>query len=420
MLSFLFILSFSACAAFGLLAVSEKHPLNPARIYAISVIAWSYQFFIAGTSDLDYLNRLGSIYRDELLLYSAALAVSGLLYFYFRTWNFSLGAMHDHHNVHKYHLTQRVLVYTLLSTTVFLTDTSDTANLLGSILVFIIKPIYYVSASALEYVLFRERHTKRAILISLATVLVSTSTVQNRTHALIPIIGAITAYYASKPSSHRMNSKALAITILSIALLSLFADYQKQTHFSLLKSTLGEQQEIIYNSYVSSNYSASQASLNTYLNVIHDILNTEGYKPGSWFLQLCTIAIPRFVYPEKPEFDLSKTYFELGYLEHNLYYDFLYDKIVDSGLVGVIAYSILYMLIVKIAIRLASKFMLTKLHPEGVGFISISLSTLFLVTRGPIILIAFFLVGPMIVFGLAATLRKALYAEISNPHGESL
>jgi len=222
----------------------------------------------------------------------------------------------------------------------------------------------------------------------------------NRTSMLVPMVVTGLALLVTRPRlNKRIMSIRTALLAVCILLVALLADWQKQMKISLFEALSGSDMRTLPGFMVSasnSNYMAHADATVDYLSYVQYVIDHQLYHYGYWFMQVATSFAPRMLFPEKPNFDVSAILYEAHVVRAPMYFDFLFDRIVDSGLCGIVLYNLGYLLLTSIVYRMYARVMVERPLGLECGLYLASLATLYLVMRGPIILIAWFLLFPMV------------------------
>ncbi|KXV16881.1 hypothetical protein CR51_00070 [Caballeronia megalochromosomata] len=222
----------------------------------------------------------------------------------------------------------------------------------------------------------------------------------NRTSLLVPLaISSLAIIAASKGSINwKLFSMRSAGLVIAMLFIMIFADWQKQLKTSFFTALFSDdsQQLSFFQTALQSNYLVRSDATVDYFSYLQFIIEHELYSPCSWLLQLLTSFVPRSVYPSKPVFDLSAILYDAHVIDAPLYFDFLFDRVADSGLYGIVFYNLGYLLLTRFVYRTYSR--VHRLRPDGpeCGLYLTALVTLFLVIRGPIIQIAWFYLFPLV------------------------
>ena len=257
----------------------------------------------------------------------------------------------------------------------------------------------------------RTKQYGRLLVLTIATIGIFSFHVANRTSMGIPaIIGALAALESSALVTRPLMSKRTIGIVAVLFTLLVTADLQKQTGTSIVVSaaTVASDPSSLVAVFENSNYAARSDGTELFFQFLNLTIGQDHYRPGSWAMQLLTIFTPRSIYPDKPEYDISKLYFSEGLIDRPLYYDFLFDRLIDSGAIGVLLYHVFYLFIMRSILSLRGLLASNGLEHLGLGIYFISLVTFFLVMRGPIILFAWFVAAPVLI-GIAALLARAFF-----------
>ncbi|MEM5383448.1 hypothetical protein VSR68_07575 [Paraburkholderia phymatum] len=225
----------------------------------------------------------------------------------------------------------------------------------------------------------------------------------NRTSMLVPMVVTGLALLVTCP---RLNGRVLsvrtALVAAGILLIALLADWQKQMKMSLFEALSGDMRAVpdFVSSVTNSNYMAHADATLDYLSYVQYVIDHHLYHHGYWFMQVASSFTPRILFPDKPNFDISAILYEAHVVKAPMYFDFLFDRIIDSGLFGILIYNLGYLLLTSVAYRMYARVKIDS--PLGIecGLYLASLTTLYLVMRGPIILIAWFYLFPMVTIGV--------------------
>lgn len=371
------------------------------QIYLVSLLLWGYQSFLSAISLIcDGGNEVEFLYSDQILQYSIALYFSGLVYVLFYRVNDNIYTWIDIDSLDG-NTFVRVNFYVLSILIVLLTKDAE-SGFVSMVSLFFIKPMFFVLHGSLNFSEFKKGRWYNSIILLIITLLVSTYVAPNRSHAFIPIAMTVISWYVSNGSTYKIPKSKLIYIVVASVVVAYLADLQKQMQMSLFDAISNGENIYFYIENYKSNYANSTNGFIYFLDVLKRVVEKDGYNPGAWFLQFIMAFMPRTLFVDKPEYDLSKIQYEKGYIDTPLFFDFLYDKIADSSFFGVIFYHVFYLVLIYISIQLCNKLSKLGFPQEAVGLLGLSLVVLFFVVRGPIILLDFFLVGPLLFFWVFA------------------
>jgi hypothetical protein len=225
----------------------------------------------------------------------------------------------------------------------------------------------------------------------------------NRTSMLVPMVVTVLATIAAQPRlDGRILSLKTAYLLTALVAAALIADWQKQMHVSLFAAITGDMRTLpsLTATAGNSNYLPHADATLEYLGYVQYIIDHQLYHKGYYFMQVATSFTPRAVFPGKPIFDISAVLYDAHIVKSPMYFDFLFDRIIDSGFYGIVLYNLGYLWLTRVAYRLYDR--VRAYRPLGVecGLYLAALVTLYLVMRGPIILITWFYLFPMVFLAL--------------------
>ncbi|MFM0737515.1 hypothetical protein PQQ51_09770 [Paraburkholderia xenovorans] len=225
----------------------------------------------------------------------------------------------------------------------------------------------------------------------------------NRTSMLVPMVVTGLAALATRPRMDgRIFSLRTAFLIAALLAVALIADWQKQMHMSLFEAVTGDMRALptLMSTAENSNYLTHADATLEYLGYIQYIIDHHIYHNGYYLMQVVSSFTPRALFPGKPNFDVSALLYDAHIVKMPMYFDFLFDRIIDSGFFGIVLYNLGYLWLTRTAYRMYDR--VRAIRPLGVecGLYLAALITLYLVMRGPIILITWFYLFPMVLLAL--------------------
>lgn len=238
------------------------------------------------------------------------------------------------------------------------------------------------------------------VMLLLITSLVTSLGVANRTSLLMPLLsGLLCLLVLSRSKNRRFLSLRTGVLFAALIAIMIIADIQKQMkiNYALLIPELISNPDILLYSMFNTNYSATSQGSVLYFDLLQKTVGEDRFSPGHYALQLLTSVAPRALWDVKPQYDISTAYYSEGIIDRPLYFDFLFDRLIDSGGVGVLLYNTLYIFIMRFCFSLGNLLALNRMKSIGVSLYALSLVVIFMTIRGPIILISWFLIPAILM-----------------------
>lgn len=249
-------------------------------------------------------------------------------------------------------------------------------------------------------------------ILLLITTLATSSGVANRTSLLMPLLsGLLCLLMASRYKNKAILSLYTAASIAILLFIMGIANIQKQLgqNYLLLIPELAKSPDLIFYSITNTNYAAKPEATILYFDLLQKTIGNDLYRPGHYAIQLFTSFAPRALWTSKPQYDISSSYFSEGVIDRPLYFDFLFDRLIDSGAIGVFLYHLLYLSMMRFCLSLGNVLALNGMKATGISLYALSLVIIFMAIRGPIILIAWFLF-PAILLAISLLTAKLFFS----------
>lgn len=394
-LSLIFPLSF-------LLAVMPRYRglLDYRIVYLFSITVWSFNHCYGVALLAQNSGALLQQYNGALTMYGYGVVLSTMLVLLF--WKDKVGVGDPRQKAMKRKAGResktgalRLLFFIVVSlayAVIVQLESSDIplASVLGSFMV--------VTFATIQASYAQRGRWGLVALMCIYTSAVFSSSAANRTTMLAPIAITCLAALAAVPRLNwRVISGRTAVLLALVAAISLLADWQKQMGMSLITAMTSDTRGLpgIGAAAENSNYFAHSDATADYLRYLQYIIDHHLYHNGSWFMQLVSSFTPRALFPNKPIYDVSAILYDDKIVGMPMYFDFLFDRISDSGMYGILLYNLGYLCLTRGVYRIYSRVRQARPYGLECGLYLTSLVTLFLVMRGPIILIAWFYLFPM-------------------------
>lgn len=374
-----------------------RHLLDYRVVYLLGITVWSVDhctgLFLLRHSAADLLHR----YADALAMYGYGVLLSTFAVLVFWRDTVAIGAFLEKEfrprakPLKPFFFAAVSIAYGVAT---FVTGSSD-SNIGSALSSFVL-----VSFATVQIALALRGRWVAFTLVCMYTSALFSENAPNRTSLLVPLVISCLAAIAS---CNRLNWRIFSLKsgMLMLALIGtlLLADWQKQLGTSFVEAVLSDTPKGLGfdKTTMQSNYLVRSGATLDYFSYLQFIIDHRLYSPGSWLLQVVTSVAPRSVFAAKPNFDLSAILYEAHVVDAPLYFEFLFDRIADSGLYGILLYNFGYLFLTRYAYKTYSKVHTLRADGRECGLYITALVTLFLVIRGPIILIAWFYLYPMVL-----------------------
>lgn len=233
----------------------------------------------------------------------------------------------------------------------------------------------------------------------------------NRTAFILPvafflILVILSSIKIVKKNIFSFNNIKYVFLILLIALLS---DMQRKSGIAFYELIFLPEFLLVnfYSVIQDSTFFPSSNDADNYFYSLGLISEYELFKVLGIFKQLISIFIPRIYFPDKEQTDLSMILFSQGFLPQPAYYEIFLEPFIDSGYIGNFLFYFFLIILSCKCVELLKKSINTNLQPFFLSLYVLLLISLFMVVRGPIIFLAWYLL-PSILFMLLITLLSSL------------